>query len=451
MAREKDAEVVIVGAGYAGLAAALHLVDNGVDIAVLEAQDRVGGRVWTHRDAGVPLDLGGMWVGARHANFRSLLHRFELATFPTPACGKQAWWDARSQRLRRARGLPLPIRALPAAAVGLLRAEWLSRRMGDHECASDRMDYLDRVTVAEWLDRWVPSRSARALLETAVQLELCTELSQVSMHQFVSWAAGGGGLMAGFSGEGGAQQDLIVNGADSAAIRIATLLGSQLHLTSAVEAIEHQTDRVRAFTQNSTITAGHMIVALPPAHVAAIRWNPQLPAWRQHLLARMPMGSVTKLLAVYDAPFWRNQGWSGEVIDAHGSVSSAFDVSPPGGPGVLASLTCGAKSVALADLSPAERQERILESLSRWFGPEAKNPTTAVDVSWENQTYSGGGYSAIPLPGTLHLARQMAQPHRQVHFAGTETASVSAGYIEGAISSGARAARDVLGRLRSAH
>ncbi len=448
MTIEKEVEVVIIGAGYAGLAAALHLVDHGVDIAVLEARNRVGGRVWTCRDDVVPLDLGGMWVGALHTRFRSLLHRFALDTFPTPAFGSQAWWDERSNRLRRAQGLPLPLQTLPAAAIGLLRAEWLARRMGTPGSTATRMDYLDRMTVADWLDRWVLSRRARAILEVAIGMEFCTELSQVSMHTFVSWAAGEGGLLAGFSAEeGGAQQDLIAQGADAAALQIAMLLGSRLRLDSPVVAIEHVGDRVQVSTQDSSIMTSRVIVALPPAHVAAIRWNPLLPAWRQHLLTRLPMGSVTKLMAVYDRPFWRESGWSGEVLDAYGPVSSAFDVSPPDGPGVLSSLTCGAKSVALAGLPPDDRQELILESLSRWFGPEARRPRTTVDVSWENELYSGGGYSATPMPGTLTLARRIAQPHYRVHFAGTETANRHAGFVDGAISSGERAASEVLARL----
>jgi monoamine oxidase len=159
------------------------------------------------------------------------------------------------------------------------------------------------------------------------------------------------------------------------------------------------------------------------------------------------MGSVTKLLAVYEHPFWRDGGWSGEAIDAHGAVSSAFDVSPPGGPDVLASLTCGAKSVELAQLPSSVRQERILEALSKWFGPAARQPRTVVNVSWENEIYSGGGYAAVPIPGTLRLAQRVAEPLGRVHFAGTETAARFASYIDGAISSGERAAQEVLAQL----
>ena len=445
MSATTDAEVIVIGAGYAGLAAALGLTDRGRDVLVLEARDRVGGRVWTHRDDGVPLDLGGMWVGAGHAHFRALLDRFKLTTFPTPASGHAGWWDERSGKLRRARPLPLPAVALPVAVAGLLHAEWLVRRAS----VKDRADRLDGVTVADWLRRWVPARRARATIETALVLLYSTELTQVSMGNLVSMADQPGGLLAELGTDGGAQQDLVIGGADAPALKIAALLGSRLRLATPAREIHHDVAGVRVVTDDLTIVARHVIVALPPSRVSGLIWNPGLPPWRANLIARMPMGSVTKLLAVYERPFWRDGGWSGEAIDAHGPVSSVFDVSSPGGPGVLASLTCGTKSVELAQLPSDVRQERILEAMSRWFGPAARQPWTVVNVSWENEIYSGGGYSAIPIPGTLRLAQRVAEPLGRVHFAGTETAARFASYIDGAISSGERAAQEVLAQLDS--
>jgi monoamine oxidase len=258
-----------------------------------------------------------------------------------------------------------------------------------------------------------------------------------------------GGLLAELGTDGGAQQDLVIGGADASALKIAALLGSRLRLATPAREIHQDVAGVRVVTDDSTIAARHVVVALPPPRVGELAWNPVLPPWRANLIARMPMGSVTKLLAVYDRPFWRDGGWSGEALDAHGSVSSAFDVSPPGGPGVLASLTCGAKSVELAQLPADVRQERILEAISKWFGPAARQPRTVVNVSWENEVYSRGGYSAVPIPGTWQQAQRIAEPIGRVHFAGTETAARFAGYIDGAISSGGRAAQEVLAQLGS--
>ena len=448
MGRVFDTEVIVVGAGYAGLTTALHLVDGGRDVVVLEARDRVGGRVWTHHEAGVPLDLGGMWVGANHEHFRGLLARFGLTTFPTPSHGHAAWWDAPCDTLRRARPFPMPVSVVPAVVMGLARVGWLVRRAeSDRGLTSAQTQRLDQMTVAAWLRRWVPSRRARQALEAAIVGQASTELAQISMLSVVSSAAEAGGLLAQLGTEGGAQQDLVVDGADAPARAISALLGSRLRLATPVLEIHHQSDAVRVVTADSSITARHVVVTLPPAHVTRLHWAPALPVWRASLLARMPMGSVTKVLAVYDRPFWRDSGWSGEVTDAVGSVSSAFDVSPPGGPGVLASLTCGHRSVALAQLSPEARQQRVIDAFARWFGSEARHPRSVVDVSWENEVFSGGGYSALPIPGASAMVKRIAEPTGRVHFAGTETATRFAGYIDGAISSGARAATEVLARL----
>jgi monoamine oxidase len=159
------------------------------------------------------------------------------------------------------------------------------------------------------------------------------------------------------------------------------------------------------------------------------------------------MGSVTKLMAVYDRPFWRDAGWSGEVHDATGPVSSLFDVSPPGGPAVLASLTCGARSRELSALPPGQRRRRIIDAMVRWLGPEAATPLHVADVSGEDEEFSGGGYAGMPSPGTLIPSARLAAPIGRVHFAGTETATRSNGYIDGAIASGERAAAEVLAHL----
>jgi monoamine oxidase len=442
-----DTEVVVVGAGYAGLTAALHLVETGRDVTVLEARDRVGGRVWTHHVDGVPLDLGGMWVGARHSRFQALLERFGLETFPTPAEGDVGWWDERSARLRRARPMPMSMTELPSVIALLARASFLVRQTKAGPLSARRTARLDSITVADWLHRWVPQRRARATVDAALVMSYSHELAEVSLLGMARAASGEGGFLAALGTDGGTQQDLVIGGADSAARRIAGLLGSRLRLATPVREIHHDPESVCVVTDHSTVTARHVIVALPPGLTAAITWAPGLPPWRAGLLSRMPMGSVTKLVAVYERPFWRDGGWSGEVFDATGAVSSTFDISPPSGPAVLASLTCGSKSIELAGLSPHARQDRILAAMASWLGPQARHPQTVADVSWENEIFSGGGYSATPIPGSAHIATRIAEPLGRVHFAGTETASRHAGYIDGAISSGERAARDVLAQL----
>ncbi len=449
MTERLDSEVVVVGAGYAGLAAALALHDTGRDVVVMEARDRVGGRVHTEQRDGVDLDLGGMWVGATHDRFRELLERFALTTYPTPQDGRAGWWDEEAGRLRPYRLVPGKWTAAPAAAAAVARIERLVRRVPSHASwqGSDA-ERWDAVTVADWLRRRVPNRQARAALDASLVTTFSVETSQVSMHTLFTTAAGEGGLLRMLGAEGGSQQDLVAGGADGAARRMAELLGARLHLSTPAREVRHDRHGVTVVSDDASWTAQHAVVALPPAHVAALDWHPSLPGPRRQLLQRLPMGSVTKVLAVYDRPFWREAGWSGDAVDVHGPVTLGFDVSPPGGPPVLASLTCGRRSLELAELPAEERQQRVLDAFVAWFGAEAATPLTVVDRSWENETWSGGGYSAVPVPGTATMRPGvLAEPLGRVHFAGTETAARSNGYIEGALASGERAAKEITSLL----
>ncbi len=453
MSGNDAAEVVVVGAGYAGLTAALALHDAGRSVVVLEARALVGGRVHTEHHDGVPLDLGGMWVGATHQRFRSLLSRFDIATFPTPEFGVSGWWDPRTRSLRPSRIIPAPWQAIPSAAAAVAQIELLARRTATTAApaGSPGIDRWDAVTVADWLRRRVPGPAARAMLESALVVSFSVELSQVSMRSLFISVTESGGLLRLLGTDGGAQQDLVVGGADRLARQVAERLGDRVRRSTPVRAIRHEPDGVVVMSAHGSWTAQYAIVALPPAHVAALDWQPALNGSRRQLLDRLHMGSVTKLLAVYDRPFWRDAGWSGEVLDAHGPVTTAFEATQPGGPAVLASLTCGERSLELSILSAEERRQRILGAFAEWFGPEAAEPRTVVDRSWENEEWSGGGYSAVPAPGVVSSPAMplIAEPVGRVHFAGTETSPTSNGYIDGAIASGERAADEINTRMVS--
>ena len=450
MQAERTSDVVVVGAGYAGLSAALTLHEAGYEVDVLEARDRVGGRVHTEHHDGVPLDMGGMWVGAGHDRFRALLSRFDIDTFATPEDGRSAWWDSGSATLRPASPLPGPRRSAPTIAFAIARIERLAGATPpDEPWSAPKAEMWDTVTVADWLRRRVPDRSTRALLEDVLRVSFCVDMAQVSMLTLMAAAADAGGLLKLLGTEGGAQQDLIVGGADLAARRVAELLGPRLRLGTPVREIHHDAVGVTVVADTGRWAAQFAVVALPPAHVAALRWGPALPAPLRHGLERHAMGSVTKMLAVYDRPFWHDGGWSGEVIDTTGPVTTAFDATQPGGRPVLATLTCGHRSLELSQLTPDERKGHLVDALTTWFGPDAATPTHVVERSWENEEWSGGGYSAIPIPGlTTSPSRERASVGR-VHFAGTETATRSNGFIDGAIGSGELAATEILDRLRA--
>lgn len=441
-----DADVVVVGAGYAGLSAALALHDAGREVLVLEARDRVGGRVWTRDVGGVPMDMGGMWLGADHHRFAAMAARFGAATYPTPEHGATA--IVRDGVVRRAGSLPLGWRSL-LMVPALLRLRAIARRVDPNRpWAAAGADRLDRTTVEAWLRRWVPDPAGRALLSEVLTSSESVEPVDYSLLTLAGTIADQGGLDKLFGTDGGAQQDLFHGGADSPARGAAALLGDRVRLGAAVHAIDHAGGVARISGHGTQVTARRVIVAIPPSHVLGLHIEPAIDARRRTLLQRLPMGSVYKAGAVYQRPFWRNAGWSGDLVSPGNPITSAFDATPPGGPGVLMTLVCGRAAQRLAAVDPATLEAVVLDAFAAWFGPAGATPLAFSQVHWDAEPWSGGGYSAIPTPGTItSLWDVLAVPDGLIHWAGTETASRSSGFIEGAVRSGERAAAEALKAL----
>jgi monoamine oxidase len=176
-----------------------------------------------------------------------------------------------------------------------------------------------------------------------------------------------------------------------------------------------------------------------------------MPALRDQLTQRSPMGCVIKVQVVYETPFWRDEGLSGRVVSDEGPVKITFDNTPrSGSPGVLLTFIEGADWRRYAGCSPDERRKAVLERLSLYFGPKAAKPATYVERDWPAEEWSRGCYGAVFPAGTwVACGSAIREPVGRIHWAGTETATVNCGYIDGAVRSGERVAAEVLAALRS--
>ncbi|WP_067537190.1 flavin monoamine oxidase family protein [Nocardia crassostreae] len=422
--------VVIVGAGFAGLSAARVLRRRGIDVLVLEAAGRVGGRALTEvSDAGTAVDLGGQWLGRDHTRISALASEFGMTLFPTYTNGRTLIVDG----VRRIETMSLTV---AAAGLALLRLESMARTGGGS----------DRITVAHWVSR-VPGKRARRLLEVVLSESLATDLDQVSVRALTTGIKSAGGLRVMLGTAGGAQDSLVSGGAGGLARAMADELGSVVHLNRPVTAITRTADGVTIDTPTGSVRARRVIVTAPPPVAAGIRHTPPLPPGRGAAERNTVMGTMYKAIAVYDAPFWRADGLSGEIVSLDGAVPAAFDISPPGGPGHLGVLIPGRAARALDRLTPAERRDTVLSALSRHLGPGAMNPLSWHEKSWHLDPYVGGGYSALPKPGHLSTLTDAAIPTGPIHWAGTETAPRWTGYFEGAVRSGEHAAQQVAAAL----
>jgi monoamine oxidase len=193
------------------------------------------------------------------------------------------------------------------------------------------------------------------------------------------------------------------------------------------------------------VTARRVIVALPPALAGRIEYDPPLPSQRDQLTQRMPMGTVIKCIAVYDEPFWREDGLTGQAISLPGPAQVVFDNTPPNGSPALLAFLEGKDARELAAVSEAERRDAVLRTFQRLFGRRAAHPTLYADKDWSSEPYSRGCYAGVFGPGAwTAYGRHLRGAVGRIHWAGTETATRWMGYMDGAIQSGKRAAAEVL-------
>jgi monoamine oxidase len=441
-----DCDVVVVGAGLGGLTAARELSGAGLDVRVLEARDRVGGRTLSQSVGDHPEDiveLGGQWVGPTQREVLSLVQDFGIETYPTHAKGRNLFEDGRG-KLKRYRGT-IPMLA-PHVMVDYGRADLKLKRLikrvdPDAPWDADDAQRLDEQSFATWIRRSAKTKTAREALTTAVRAVFSVEPADVSLLHVLFYAASAGGWDDLLDTEGGAQQDRLAGGTQQLSVRMAAELGDRVELSSPVRAIRTDGEGVVA----GEVSARRAIVAVPPALAGRIEYDPPLPGARDQLTQRMPMGTVIKCMAVYDEPFWRDDGLSGQAISLPGPAQVVFDNTPPNGsPGLIAFLE-GRDARELTAVPESERREAVLRGFQRLFGRRAAHPLHYVEKDWSAEPYSRGCYAGVLGPGAwTGYGRLLREPVGRIHWAGTETATRWMGYMDGAIQSGRRAAVEVM-------
>jgi monoamine oxidase len=422
-----DATVVVVGAGMSGLTAARDLHRRGIDVMVLEAADRVGGRTMTVMSSlGSHLDLGGQWIGHDHHRLMALAAECGAPHYPMHTQALPGVIDGP----RRWSPVSPALIAVAAIAVGV---EALSR-IGTSK--------LNGITLDRWLRR-VPWRRPRRLLEVIALISWTADLDRISVHAMAEMIRGQGGLKTILSTRGGAQDSLLVDGAGGLAERLASELGPRVRTGRRVTSIARDESGVTIRTDAGDIRAAKVVVTAPPPMAARIGHEPALPPERRALEDHMYMGSVYKAVAVYPEPFWRART-GGEFMFLGEPGGAVFDTTAPGGPGHLCFLVGGSEARELDLMDEAARKAALLEVLAPHVGPEVLEPVSWHEKSWHCDEYAGGGYVALPVPGTSEGIAPLAYaPVGHVHWAGSETAAEHPGYIEGAIGAGQRAAAEV--------
>ncbi|WGW11524.1 FAD-dependent oxidoreductase [Saxibacter everestensis] len=443
---------VVVGAGYAGLSAALSLQDRGIDVLLLEASDRVGGRVLSEQRSSIVVDHGGQWVGPTQQRLNAWAKRFDCPTFPTWNVGEHVdiWLDGSKSRYT---GIG------PDQGAGM--AEYLeaidrlndlsSRIVLDDPSSTPELEKWDSETVYSFLDRTVGSGDARRRVALAVQGVWSCEPRDLSLFHLLFYIASAGSYEQLMETEGCAQERRFVRGAQDPALAVAAALGDRLRLGTRVLGIEHRDDTAIVHTRDGSVHTDRVVLATPPPATAKLEFDPPLPMSRDRWIHRSPMGDVAKVHAVYSTPFWRADGLSGQAtLYGQHPVGVVFDNSPPDAEqGVLVAFVYGDRLRNWLALEPEDRRTAVVDTLRHVFGEAAADVVDYAEKVWPTDQLTGGGYAAVPAPGTWfeHGTAGWRTPAGLIHWAGTETATEWNGYIDGAISSGERAAEEVAAAL----
>ncbi len=445
---EHDADVVVVGAGLAGLTAARDIEAQGRSVVVLEARDRVGGRTLNHPIAGTEhvVEIGGQWVGPTQDRMIALARELGVTTYPTYGAGDNLVdWDGRHIRYR---GSIPKINAAVLLDVGQAQArlERLAKKVDPQApWAAAKAREWDSITFDTWIRRNTVTKGAATLLEIAIQAVWAAEPADVSLLHVLFYTASAGSFEKLIGTEGGAQQDRFHGGSQLVSLRLAERLRGPIVLEAPVRRIEQDDAGVRVSADGHVVSARAVIVALPPTLTARIDWSPAMPAQRDQLIQRTAQGTVAKCMAVYDTPFWRAEGLSGQALSVQGPTRVMFDNSPPDGSrGVLLGFLEGRAARDMGEWEPEARRRAVVDGFARVFGPRAGQPIEYIEQRWADEIYTRGCYGCYLPPGawTAH-GQWLRRPIGRVIWAGSEYATVWSGYMDGAVRSGEQAALDV--------
>jgi monoamine oxidase len=447
----ESADVLLVGAGLAGLIAARDLTAAGYSVLVLEARDRVGGRVVNREiGAGKIVEMGGQWAGPTQDKLYGLAADLAVPTFPTYDSGRKVL-HFNGKRGTYTGTIPR-INPLVLADIGQAQArlEALAKKVPTSApWTAAGAGKLDGQTFQTWARRHAFTRSARTLLALAAEAVFAAEPGDLSMLHVLFYSHSGGSFQKLIDTTGGAQQDRFVGGSALIAERLAARLGETVRLEAPVTRIAVTSDKVTATTEAGQFEARRIVVTAPPLLAGRIEYEPALPPWRENLTQRTPMGSVIKTQVIFDEPFWRNDGLCGQATGDGAGSRVVFDNSPPdGSPGVLLAFLEGDEARRLGRVPLAERRQTVIDSLVRYFGPRAGKPEDYLELDWQQEKWSGGCYGTLFGPNVwTRYGHALREPVGPIHWAGTETSPEWAGYIEGAIRSGERVAAEVTGAL----
>jgi putrescine oxidase len=447
-AEQRTADAVVIGAGIAGLTAAWRLQQAGLDVVVLEARDRVGGRLHTVDVDGARFELGGQWIAPYQHAVREVIEELGLELFERHRGGDQVYVTREGEAIRHAgHDAPMGAQADAAydagvAALGVIVDALDPEAPWEHPDAAA----LDAMTFAQWLEDQVADADARDLVRFLVASAFMTKPAHSFSVLQAAWLLSSAGGLDNLFDVDLVLDARVVGGAQRIPERLAERLEGRVLLDAPVRTIRWSGEGVVAEAGGVTVSARAAVVAIPPNLIPGIRFDPPLPGWRQRLDQWFSQGSIIKVQTAYPTPFWREQGLSGTGFGPHELEAEIYDNSPPDGtPGVIVGFISAERAEAAGELRPESRRAAVLECFARYLGPRALDPTHYVERDWSTEEWTRGAYCAtFSVGGLSRFGEAMRRPIGPLRWACTDIAGVGHMHMDGAVRSGTAAAGAIL-------
>jgi len=447
MSNEK-VDVLVVGAGATGLSAAAALRAAGRSVLVLESRVRVGGRLWTDEVDGVDLEIGGQWVSPDQEALLAMIDELGLDTFERFRDGESVYVGP-SGELHRFTGESLPVSDAVAAEMDRVTArldELAATMDASRPWAMPGADDLDRVTFLAWLDEQCHEPEARDNIALFIAQAMLTKPAHAfSALQAVHMAASAGSFSHLVDSEFILDRR-VVGGLQQVPLRLAARLGDAVRTGHDVEHVEWSHDGVVVTSGDLTVSARHLVLAVPPTAVGRIRFTPALPSIQREMRQHHSFGQVIKVHATYTTPFWRDAGLSGTAFSPYLTVHEAYDnTNHDEERGTLVGFVSDLQADDVLRLGADERRDRILGSLATYFGPSALDPLTYFESDWTSEELGSGAYgSSFDLGGLTRYGPRLREPAGPIHIGSSDVAGIGFQHVDGALRVGAELAQAVI-------
>ncbi|WP_345763563.1 flavin monoamine oxidase family protein [Diaminobutyricibacter sp. McL0608] len=443
-----ERDVVIIGAGASGLTAATELKKAGLTVAVLEARDRVGGRLWTDDVDGAMLEIGGQWVSPDQDALKSTLAELGLETYPRYREGENVYLNEAGE-LTRFEGEIFPVPPKTEAEIvtlieklDALVAEIDPDRPWAHPLAKD----LDEISFSRWLETQTDDQEARDNIGMFIAGAMLTKPAHAFSALQALLMAASAGSFSNLVDADFILDERVVGGLQQVPLLLAERLGGDVRLGQPVRTLRWHEGGVTAVTDSTEVKARFAVLAVPPILISRVGYEPPLPRRQQQLHQHLSMGFVIKVHAVYETPFWREAGLSGTAFSPYELVHEAYDNTNFEDPrGTLVGFVADEAADGVFALSADERKQRILTSLSHYYGEKALEPVVYYESDWGSEEWTRGAYAAsFDMGGLARYGADLRTPVGPIWFSCSDMAGKGYQHVDGAIRVGRETAAGII-------